>query len=284
MKKPDFEWSPVHPGYRNTWHIPNRYLCQEQIIRSSFPLLTGMVAIFRKEINQFFGSITGYLAILLFLVANGLLLFVMPDTSLLDYGYATLDKLFSLAPWIYLVLIPAITMRSFSEELRSGTLELLATKPLTPYRIIAGKYLACLVLVLFSLVPTLIYYYTISHLSRVPGDLDNGGIAGSYIGLLMLGAVFTAIGIWASSISNNPVTAFLLAAFLCVTLYWGFDAISKIPAFQGGADYYIQMAGIRFHYDSISRGVVDSRDIGYFLSLIAAFLLLTRLMLLNKKS
>ncbi|HVB04367.1 MAG TPA: gliding motility-associated ABC transporter permease subunit GldF [Chitinophagaceae bacterium] len=243
-----------------------------------------MGAIFRKEISSFFSSIAGYMAIILFLVANGLFLFVFPDTSLLDYGYASLDKLFSLAPWIYLLLIPAITMRSFSEEQRTGTLEILGSKPLRYAEIIAGKYLAALVLIFISLLPTLVYYYTISRLSNIPGDLDNGGIAGSYIGLFLLGAVFAAIGSWSSSISNNPVTAFLVAAFCCFFIYWGFDAISKLPVFLSGADYYIEMAGIRFHYDSISRGVVDSRDLIYFFSVILIFLSMTRISLTLKKS
>ncbi|HUX85103.1 MAG TPA: ABC transporter permease subunit, partial [Chitinophagaceae bacterium] len=222
-----------------------------------------MWAIFRKETSQFFSSITGYIAIIVFLVANGLFLFILPDTSLLDYGYASLAALFSLAPWLYLVLIPAVTMRSFAEDLRSGTLEILFTKPVTTFQLTLGKYLSCFSVVAISLVPTLLYYYTIAHLSQAGQGPDGGAIAGSYIGLLLLGAVFTAIGIWASSISSNSVIAFLVAAFVCCLFYWGFDEISRIPALAEVAGYYIQMAGIRFHYDSISRGVVDTRDVLY---------------------
>ena len=238
-----------------------------------------MIAIFRKEIHQFFSSITGYVAIILFLLANGLLLFVFPDTSLLDFGYANLDPLFELAPIIYLLLIPAITMRSFADEFRSGTIELLSTKPLTWWQIVQGKFWASALIVLISLIPTLVYYLAIQQLSAPTVHLDNGGIAGSYLGLLLLGIVFTAIGIWASSLTGNAVVAFLVAVFTCFLFYNGFDALSKIPAFSGGADYYLQMAGIKFHYTSISRGVIDSRDVIYFASVIVLMLFLSKLSL-----
>lgn len=238
-----------------------------------------MLAIFRKEIHQFFSSITGYIAIILFLLANGLLLFVFPDTSLLDFGYANLNPLFELAPVIYLLLIPAITMRSFAEEFKTGTMELLSTKPLSWWQIVNGKFFAGLLIVLISLVPTLVYYIAIRQLSAPNTMPDNGGITGSYIGLFLLGAVFTAIGVWASSLTNNAVVAFLTAIFTCFIFYYGFDSLSKLPSFSGSADYYLQMAGIRFHYTSISRGVIDSRDVVYFFSIIALMLYLTRLSL-----
>jgi ABC-2 type transport system permease protein len=238
-----------------------------------------MLAIFKKEIHQFFSSITGYVAIILFLLANGLLLFVFPDTSLLDYGYANLDPLFELAPMIYLLLIPAITMRSFADEFKTGTMELLSTKPLSWWQIVGGKFSAGLLIVLISLIPTFVYYIAIWQLSANPATLDNGGMAGSYTGLFLLGAVFTAIGVWSSSLTTNSVIAFLTAIFTCYIFYYGFDALSKVPAFSGSADYYLQMAGIRFHYTSISRGVIDSRDIIYFFSVIGLMLYLTRLSL-----
>ncbi|PWV54368.1 gliding motility-associated ABC transporter permease subunit GldF [Chitinophaga sp. S165] len=238
-----------------------------------------MLAIFKKEIHQFFSSITGYVAIILFLLANGLLLFVFPDTSLLDYGYANLDPLFELAPLIYLLLIPAITMRSFADEFKTGTMELLSTKPLSWWQIVIGKFSAGLLVVLISLIPTIVYYIAIRQLSANPANLDNGGMTGSYTGLFLLGAVFTAIGVWSSSLTTNSVVAFLIAIFTCFIFYNGFDALSKVPAFTGGADYYLQMAGIKFHYTSISRGVIDSRDIIYFLSVIGLMLYLTRLSL-----
>jgi ABC-2 type transport system permease protein len=238
-----------------------------------------MLAIFKKEIHQFFSSITGYVAIILFLLANGLLLFVFPDTSLLDDGYANLDPLFKLAPLIYLLLIPAITMRSFADEFKTGTMELLSTKPLSWWQIVTGKFLAGVLVVFISLIPTIVYYIAIRQLSANPASLDNGGIAGSYIGLLLLGAIFTAIGVWSSSLTSNSVVAFLIAIFTCFIFYYGFDAFSKLPAFTGSADYYLQMAGIQFHYVSISRGVIDSRDIIYFVSVIGLMLYLTRLSL-----
>jgi len=241
-----------------------------------------MLAIFKKEINQFFSSVTGYVAIILFLLANGLMLFVFPDTSLLDTGYANLDPLFNLAPLIYLLLIPAITMRCFADEFKTGTMELLSTKPLTGWQIVMGKFWGSLLIVAISLIPTIVYYFAIKQLSVDNQLLDTGGIIGSYIGLLLLGATFTATGIWSSSLTNNAMIAFLIALFTCFILYNGFDAVSKIPAFSGGADYYLQMAGIKFHYASISRCVIDSRDIVYFISIIGLMLYLTKLSLQRK--
>jgi ABC-2 type transport system permease protein len=232
-----------------------------------------MWAICKKELRQFFSSLTGYIAIIVFLLMNGLFLFVFPDTNLFDYGYATLDKFFEMSPWILLLLIPAITMRSFAEEFRSGTYEILQTRPLGSWKIIMGKYLAALFVVVIALLPTFLYVYTIGRLST--GGIDTGGIMGAYLGLAGLAAVFTAVGICCSSATNNAVVAFLLSAFACFMLYSAFDAVSRIPAFRSGADYYIGMLGIDFHYQRISRGVVDSRDLVYFGSMIAFFLFLT---------
>jgi ABC-2 type transport system permease protein len=232
-----------------------------------------MSSIWKKEIRQFFSSLTGYVAIIVFLLLNGLFLFVFPDSNIFDYGYATLDKFFELAPWILLLLIPAITMRSFSDEFRTGTFEILQTRPLTRWQIILGKYLASLTIVVIGILPTLLYVVTIKGLST--GGIDGGGITGSYVGLFFLGSVFTAIGICCSSFTNNAVVAFLISAFACFVFYIAFAALSKIPVFQAGADYYIEMLGIDFHYRSISRGVLDSRDIIYFLSIIIFFLFLT---------
>ena len=232
-----------------------------------------MWAICKKELRQFFSSLTGYIAIIAFLLMNGLFLFVFPDTNVFDYGYATLDKFFEMSPWILLLLIPAITMRAFAEEFKSGTYEILQTRPLGSWRIIWGKYLAALIVVVIAILPTILYVYTIGRLST--GGIDTGGTLGAYIGLLALAAVFTAIGSCCSSATSNAVVAFLLAAFACFLLYSGFDAISRIPAFRSGADYYIGMLGIDFHYQRISRGVIDSRDIVYFASMILFFLFLT---------
>ncbi|WP_109699690.1 gliding motility-associated ABC transporter permease subunit GldF [Chitinophaga deserti] len=241
-----------------------------------------MYAIFKKDIHQFFSSITGYVAIILFLLANGLFLFIFRDTSLLEGGYADLDGLFELAPMIFLLLIPAITMRSLADEYRSGTMELLSTKPVTAWQIVWGKYWACLLIVLIALVPTAVYYLAISQLAAAGNGPDTGSILGSYLGLFLLGSVFTAIGLWASSLTGNAVVAFLVAIFTCFILYNGFDALSKLPVFEGGADYYLAMAGIRYHYTSISRGVVDTRDIVYFASVAGLMLYLTKISLERK--
>jgi ABC-2 type transport system permease protein len=233
-----------------------------------------MRAVCKKELRQFFSSLTGYIAVIVFLLLNGLLLFVFPDTNILDYGYATLDKFFELAPIILLLLIPAITMRSLSDEFRTGTFEILQTKPLTSAQIIGGKYFASLIVVVIALLPTLIYFISLQKLSAQAG-IDVGATIGSYIGLLFLAAVFVAIGICCSSFTSNAVVAFIAAAFFCFLVYSGFTAISHIPSFTAGADYYIEMLGIDFHYRSISRGVVDTRDVIYFLSITFFFLMFT---------
>ena len=232
-----------------------------------------MYSIARKDIQQFFSSLSGYITIILFLLVNGLFLFVLKDSNLFDFGYANLDKFFELSPWILLFLVPAITMRSFSEEFKTGTYELLQTKPLTSWQIVLGKYVAVLLVMLFTILPTLLYVYTIHDLST--GGIDSGAITGSYIGLFLLSAVFAAVSVFCSSLTSNTVISFLISAFLCLILYFGFNAISHIPGLQGNADYYIEMIGIDFHYRSISRGVVDSRDLLYFISLTWFFLLLT---------
>jgi ABC-2 type transport system permease protein len=185
-----------------------------------------------------------------------------------------MDKFFSLSPWILLLLIPAITMRSFSDEFRAGTYEILQTRPLSRWEIVSGKFVGSLVVVVIALVPTILYVISVKSLS-VSGEIDTGATIGSYIGLIFLAAVFTAIGIFCSSFTNNAVMAFIICAAACVLLYIGFDAISKIPVFSGGADYYIEMLGIEFHYRSVSRGVIDTRDIIYFTSCIAMFLFFT---------
>ncbi len=240
-----------------------------------------MWSLCKKEFRQFFSSLTGYIAISVFLLLTGLFLFVFPDTNILDFGYATLDKFFELAPWILLLLVPAITMRSFSEEFKTGTFELLQTRPLSPGQIVRGKFLGALFVVWLALLPTIIYVVSVQKLSA-EGGIDTGATIGSYIGLLLLAAVFTAIGVCASSFTQNAVVAFLLSAFACFIMSNGFNAISRIPAFKAGADYYIEMLGIDFHYRSISRGVVDSRDLVYFAAVIIFFLALTRRNLIKR--
>ena len=242
-----------------------------------------MFPIFLKEVNTFFSSLIGYIVMSVFLVTMGLFMFVFPDTSLLNYQYASLDQLFAIAPMIFLFLIPAVTMRSFSEEYQAGTIELLSTKPISDYGIILGKYFACLLLVAFTLVPTVLYYYTVSELGASEDTLDSGAILGSYIGLFFLAAVFTAIGLFASSLSSNQITGFVLATFLCFLLYYGFFFVSKLPFFIGRGDDFVERIGIDFHYQSISRGVLDSRDIIYFLSVSALFLVFTHFVIEKRK-
>ncbi|HEX4876237.1 MAG TPA: gliding motility-associated ABC transporter permease subunit GldF [Chitinophagaceae bacterium] len=239
-----------------------------------------MWAICKKELRQFFSSLTGYIAIIVFLLVNGLVLFVFED-NILDFGYATLDRFFQLAPWILLLLIPAITMRSFAEEFKTGTFELLQTRPLSHWQIVTGKYLGSLIVVFIALLPTVVYIFTVQRLSSNEG-LDIGATIGSYIGLFFLAAVFTAISICSSSFTNNAVVAFIASLIACALLYYGFSAISKLPALANGPDYYTEMLGIDFHYRSISRGLIDTRDIVYFLSVIFLFLLITNRNLLKR--
>lgn len=239
-----------------------------------------MWSICKKELRQFFSSLTGYIAIIVFLLANGLMLFVFRD-NIFDFGYATLDRFFQLAPWILLLLVPAITMRSFADEFRAGTYEILQTRPLTRSQVTTGKYFGSLIVVLIALLPTIVYFFSIQALSADEG-IDTGATIGAYIGLFFLAAVFTAIGIMASSFTSNAVVAFIISLIGCVLLYYGFSAISQLPVFEGGIDYYIEMLGIDFHYRSISRGVIDTRDIVYFLSLIFLLLAVTNRNLLKR--
>ncbi|MEP7238252.1 MAG: gliding motility-associated ABC transporter permease subunit GldF [Ferruginibacter sp.] len=231
-----------------------------------------MWSICKKELNQFFSNLTGYIAIILFLLINGVFLFMLPDSSIFEFGYASLDKFFELAPWIFMFLVPAITMRSLSDEFKAGTFEILKTKPLSSWQIVLGKYFSILIVLLLAILPSVIYIITIKVLSA-QGGIDTGGILGSYIGLFLLAAVFSAIGLCCSGLTNNAVVAFLISTFGCLILYFGFNALSRLPFFENGFDYYSEMLGIDFHYRSISRGVLDSRDLIYFISVIFIFLL-----------
>lgn len=231
-----------------------------------------MWSVCKKELSQFFSALTGYIAILVFLLVNGLVLFVFRN-NILDNGFATLEEFFDFAPWVMLFLTSAITMRSFADEYKSGTYEVLRTRPLSAWQIVNGKFFGSFIVAAIALLPTLVYYFTINQLASTTG-IDAGAAAGSYLGLLFLTAVFTAIGVCCSSFTNNAVVAFIVSIIACVLLFFGFHALSQL--FSGGADYYIEMMGIDFHYQSISRGVLDTRDLVYFLSLIFFFLLITR--------
>ncbi|MFT3932866.1 MAG: gliding motility-associated ABC transporter permease subunit GldF [Chitinophagaceae bacterium] len=237
----------------------------------------------KKEFRQFFSSLTGIIAIAVFLLLNGLFLFVFPDSNMLDFGYATLDKFFELAPWILTFLVPAITMRTLADEFKGGTYEILQTKPLGYTQLIIGKYLGCLFIILLALLPTLLYAFTLQALSAGNQGIDTGGVAGAYIGLFFLAAVFAAIGVCCSSLTSNAVVAFIISAFACFVLYVGFNAVSRIASLASGADYYVEMLGIDFHYRSISRGVIELRDIVYFISIILFFLLFTERNLIKRR-
>ena len=242
-----------------------------------------MYALFKKEISNFLSSLMGIMVIVVFLLITGLFLWVFQsDFNLLSYGYANLDGLFILAPWVFLFLVPAITMRSFAEENRTGTIEMLLTKPLSDWQIIMAKFLAGVVLVLLALIPTAVYYFSVYRLGFPVGNLDSGGILGSYIGLFLLSSSFVSIGVFCSSVTNNQILAFILSVFLCGFIYIGFEFIYSLSLF-GSIDLFIQRLGMAAHYSSISRGVVDTRDILYFLSVMALFLSMTKLVLASRK-
>jgi len=241
-----------------------------------------MRSIFIKEINSFFSSIVGYVALLVFLVACSLFLWIIPNYSILEYGYASMERFFDIAPWLLLLLVPAVTMRSFADEFRTGTIEWLSTKPVSDLEIILGKYLATVALIFFALLPTLIYVYTINNLSYPDISIDWGAIIGSYVGLFFLASTFAAVGVFCSSLTANQVVGFLVSLLACYVLYTGFEQLSKLPKFAEGIDYYLSMVGMEFHYNSISRGLIDSRDVIYFISVIAFFISLTRFSLTSR--
>jgi ABC-2 type transport system permease protein len=235
-----------------------------------------MLQVLAKEFNSFLSSLIAYVVIGVFLTGVGLLMWVFPETAVLDYGYADMDTLFSLGPYVFIFLIPAITMRSFAEERKTGTMELLLTKPLTDTSIIVGKFLACFSLVMLALIPTIIYYWSIYLLGNPTGNIDTPGVIGSYIGLAMLGAVFCAIGIMASSLTSNQIVAFIFSAFLCFLMFSGFDSIATLTGWAE-AVLLIKQFGILYHYESLSKGLIDSRDVLYFFSVIFLMLLITRI-------
>ncbi|MEN0056782.1 MAG: gliding motility-associated ABC transporter substrate-binding protein GldG [Mucilaginibacter sp.] len=239
-----------------------------------------MLSILKKEIVSYLSSLVAYVTIGVFLLVLGLFLWVFPDSSILDYGYAGLDSLFSTAPYLFMFLIPAITMRSLAEERKEGTFELLFTRPLTDWQIILGKYLASVLLVLFALLPTLVYYFSVSTLGTPQGNIDTGAVIGSYIGLFLLGVVFTAIGLFASSVTKNQIIAFTIAVFLCFFFYSGFDSLSQLLSLQ---DLGLQNLGITEHYQSVSRGVLDTRDLAYFIIVAGVFIWLTLFVIISQR-
>lgn len=242
-----------------------------------------MYTLFKKEINGFFSSLTGYIVIIVFLLANSLFMWVFPgEFNVLDSGYANIDTLFIIAPWIFLFLVPAVTMRLFADEKKTGTIELLLTRPLTDLQIIFAKYSAGLVLVLFSLLPSLIYFISVYKLGNPPGNIDTGGTWGSYIGLFFLASVYVSIGIFASSITENQIIAFIVAMAVSFLFFIGFESISSLGAFEK-FDALIISLGINDHYRAMSRGVIDTRDIIYFISIIVVFIFFTKIVLESRK-
>lgn len=236
-----------------------------------------MFAILKKEIQSFFATPIGYLVIGLFLLANGLFLWVFKgEFNILDYGFADLSGFYFLAPWIFIFLIPAITMKSFSEEKKQGTLELLLTKPISITQLVLGKYFGVLILVILALIPTLLYIYTIQQLGNPIGNIDLGSTLGAYFGLLCVAMAYTAVGIFTSAISNNQIVAFLLAIIICFIIYYGFEGASEIT------DLNLNSFGIKHHFNAISNGILDSRNIIYFVSVSLLFLFFTQLTLSKK--
>lgn len=242
-----------------------------------------MWTIFKKEIRGFFSSLTGYVVIIVFLMFNSFFMWVFPgEMNVLENGYATLDSLFGLAPWAFLFLVPAITMRMIADEKRMGTLELLYSRPVTDLQIILAKFLASWSLVLFSLLPTLVFFWSLSKLGSPQGNIDMGGAWGSYIGLLFLGGIYTSIGIFASAITDNQIVSFIIAVLLSFMMYLGFDLFSGVAG-SGALGYFISRMGIDYHYNSISRGILDSRDLLYFFGVMVLFIMSTRLVLQRSK-
>jgi ABC-2 type transport system permease protein len=242
-----------------------------------------MRSLLKKEIQSFLGSLIGYIVIVVFLTTIGLLMWIFPgNNNVLDSGYASIDTLFAVAPWVFMFLIPAITMRSFADEKKAGTIEFLLTRPLTDVQIILSKYFAGVLLVIIALLPTLVYFGSVYFLGSPVGNIDLGAMWGSYIGLLFLAAGFVSIGIFASSVTENQIISFIVAIFLCFFIYIGFDFISSLALF-GSIDLLILKLGISEHYNSMSRGVIDTRDVLYFLSIITLFILITKTVLSSRK-
>jgi len=242
-----------------------------------------MLPLLKKEIFDFLNSLIGYVVVIVFLTTISLFMWIFPgDLNVFDSGFADINTLFIIAPWVFMFLAPAITMKSFSEEFRTGTIELLLTRPLTDWQIVIAKNLAGLLLVLFAIIPTLIYYYSINQLASPIGNVDSGGFWGSFIGLIFLSATFVSIGLFASSITSSQIVSFLTGIFITFFCFVGFESIAGLDLF-GSFDLFISQLGINAHYVSMSRGVFDSRDAIYFLSVIAFFLILTKFRLGSRR-
>jgi ABC-2 type transport system permease protein len=234
-----------------------------------------MWTICKKEISQFFSNLTGYLSILLFLILNGIFLFVFSSFNIFDYGYASLENFFTLSPYVLLILIPATTMRLLTDEWKGGTMEILLSRPVSARGIITGKYLASLMVVTLALIPTLIYPVCLQYLAAEDQALDWGAVSGAYVGLLFMCSSFAAISLCVSSFTQNSIVAFLLGAISCFVFYKGFDTVSTLSVFRGKADYFLLQLGMEYHFRSLARGVIDLRDLIYFISLSYFFIYIT---------
>lgn len=241
-----------------------------------------MFRILNKEFSSYLNSLIAYIVISVFLTGIGLLVWVFPETNVLDYGFADMETLFSLSPYVFLFLIPAVTMRLFAEEKKSGTLELLFTQPLTDLQIILGKYLAGYAIVILALIPTAVYYYSIYQLGQPQGNIDSAAVIGSYVGLALLGGVFTAVGIFASSITENQIVSFIVAVFLCFIMYSGFGSLAAIDVWGSNALLLEQM-GLFYHYNALGKGLIDARNVVYLFSVIVVMLMFTNLVIGSRK-
>ncbi len=240
-----------------------------------------MKSIFIKEIKSFFGTSIGYFVIALFLLSNGLFLWVFEgDFNILNSGFADLNPFFTLAPWVLLFLIPAITMRSFSDEKKQGTLELLLTKPIGISNLVMGKFFGAMVLIIIAIVPTFLYIWIVYSNGLPEGNLDIGNTIGCYVGLLFLAIGYTAIGIFSSTLSENQIVSFIIAVVFSFIFYIGFQEIASV--FSPFADE-IASLGMDNHFKSMSRGVIDSRDVLYFISIAFLFLTATVFKLKSEK-
>lgn len=242
-----------------------------------------MFALYKKEIQTFFSSLTGYVVMLVFLIGIGTFMWIIPGgNNVLDAGYSSLDTFFILAPWVFMFLIPAITMRLFSEEKKTGTIELLLTRPISDFEVVFAKYLSALSIAIIAILPTFVYFISVYYLGNPIGNIDTGGTWGSYIGLFFLLLIYVAIGIFSSSLSDNQIVSFIIAITLTFLLYFGMDAFSSLFSMQKG-EYFLQGLSIDRHYQSMSRGVLDTRDIIYFLSVSAIFIFITKFKLQSRK-
>jgi ABC-2 type transport system permease protein len=242
-----------------------------------------MLAIFLKEVSGFFSSLTGYIAASFFLIVIGLIIWVFPGSmNVLDGGYSTLETLFIIAPWVFLFLVPAITMKTFAEEKKNGTIELILTRPISDTNLVLGKYFASVLLVLLILIPSLIFFLSIYLLGSPVGNIDTGGTWGSFIGLFFLAAAYTAVGVFASSLTDNQIVSFILAMVIGLFVYIGFDSIASLGVFSE-VKYFLVQLGINEHYSSMSRGVIDTRDVVYFACISSIFIIATRIRIQSRK-